>query len=126
MLSSQFDGRGAVGSNRVAPPSVPKLRLPLTPISLYCALPPESSADPLPSRSVHVLVSSALRIGFTDCAMLSSCDTRHLPVEALMAVLPVPNRSYEPPTRMAQSFQHGRHVIAFADRSGTNRPAGAF
>src|SRR5215510_7197262 len=95
------------------------------PISLYCALPPESSAEPLPSRSVQVLVSVALRIGLIDCAMFSNCDTRYFPADALMAVLPVPNRSYEPPRRTDQSFQHGTHEIALADRSGTKRPAGA-
>jgi len=43
---------------------------------------------------------------------------------ALIAVLPVPNRSYATPTRGLRSFQFGTFLIAGNDCGGTNAPAG--
>jgi hypothetical protein len=45
-----------------------------------------------------------------DEARPSACCPRNFPTETLSAVLPVPNRSYDAPLRIVQSFQHGRQL----------------
>ena len=63
-----------------------------------------------PSRSVHARVSFWPASGLVFVARPSACCPRNLPTENFSAVFPVPNRSYEAPARIVQSFQHGRHA----------------
>src|SRR5437868_7094915 len=93
------------------------------PNSLNCTLPAALSADPLPSRSVHVRASVWPAIGFRVPVSPSACSAKNFPTDVFNAVLPVPNKSYEAPTRIVQSVQQEMQVTESEWRAGTNRPA---
>src|SRR5262245_19336075 len=111
-------------------PGSPKLTLRVGPvISFACRFPLASKIVPLRSKSVQVRTSVWPLSGFTDEARPSACCARNLPIEVLSAVLPLPNRSYEAPTRTDQSFQQGRQdtgamlARAACAAGDMNRPA---
>src|SRR5262245_58745641 len=66
------------------------------------------SGTPLPlSVQVRVVLVTDVAIGFAALAMATTWTLTYRPIDALMAVRPLPNTSYAAPTRGSRSFQHG-------------------
>src|SRR5687768_17295321 len=95
----------------------PKLALLVGPISISCAI---SS----PFRSSQLRGSLAIDTGLYVEAKPGPCDCTYFPIVPLIAVLPLPNRSYDAPNLGETSFQFGTLGTRANRRSGTNRPAG--
>src|SRR5215467_1121760 len=74
-------------------------------------------------RSFHVRWSVEKTAGLYVEANPGPCDCTYTPKLPLIAVRPLPVRSYEAPMRGDTLFQFGMFVIASNCRTGTNRPA---
>src|SRR5262245_54984025 len=96
----------------------PKFRFWLGPISLSCAI-----LSRFTSVQVRTAVSESIGL-FIDGDPVALFWTYVLTL-TLIAVRPLPNRSYDAPKRGERLFQFGMSGTASKDRAGTKRPAAA-
>src|SRR5258708_91542 len=103
---------------------VPKPGFRLGPISLSSAIPSPFRSVQLRCSTVDVFENDADGTGLYDCALDVKSIVGYLPTLPLMAVLPSPSKSYDPPKRSETSFQFGTLSYSGKFRAGTKRPAG--
>src|SRR3954466_13936869 len=77
------------------------------------------------SVQVRFTVFTEVTIGLFARAITTPCLPTYRPSDALIAVRPLPNRSYDPPRRGSRSYQRGTSFTSSNVRSGTNADAGA-
>src|SRR5262245_52556806 len=93
--------------------------------SLNWMVPAASRIDLLLSKSIQARVLVLLFIGLNPWAKPAAAAAMYLLAFALIAVLPVPNRSYAPARRIDQSSQFGTFGISGKLRAGIQMLAGA-
>src|SRR5262245_45719666 len=76
-------------------------------------------------RSFHVRWAVENTAGLHVGAKPGPCDWTYTPKLPLIAVRPLPVRSYDAPMRGETLFQFGTSLIASNCRTGTKRPAGS-